>query len=400
MVDPILLSDRLFESLTGSDVPAGNDDIAGVRDELSPELKAFVDDLHNPDYVDSQIGQMGRFDVDAAWRMVSGQAGGNIAPARRTRRPLLRGWFRWMSVAAVVAILAGVAMYMRDSHNATIPPVISEEIARAIELSGERGLTAAVIEKKSYPVRSAVPAAASGSKAQAETSSPAGADSEDEVVAEMLSATKVTTYHDKEFWLTLPDGTLVHLGANTRIIYPDRFAGDSRDVYLEGEAYFIVAKNKASRFVVHTKVATTTVYGTEFDVITSDDDALCRVVLVRGSVGVATLSGCELELSPGQEARMTDESITVSDVDVTPYEAWNTGRIDFTDWPLGKVMSVIGKWYGHSVRFDDESLSQIRISGSFNRYETLGPTLDAISTITGLDIGRDSDRITIRQHIR
>lgn len=400
MEDPILLSDRLFESLTGSDVPAGNDDIAGVLDGLSPELKELVDDLHNPDYVDSQIGRMERFDVEAAWRIVKGQSGQSIAPVRRSRRPLLRRWFGWMSVAAVVAILAGVAMYMHDGRSETVPPVISDEIAEAMELSEKCGLTAAVIEKRSYPVRSAEPAASSGSKAQAETSSPARADSEDEVVAEMLSATKVTTYHDKEFWLTLPDGTLVHLGANTRIIYPDRFDGDSRDVYLEGEAYFIVAKNKASRFVVHTKVATTTVYGTEFDVITSDDDALCRVVLVRGSVGVATVSGCELELSPGQEASMTDESITVSDVDVTPYEAWNTGRIDFTDWPLGKVMGVIGKWYGRSVRFDDDSLSQIRISGSFNRYETLGPTLDAISTITGLDIGRDSDRITIRQRTR
>lgn len=394
MEDPILLSDRLYESLTGNDAPVGNGDVAGVQDELSPELKAFVADLHNPDYVDRQIALMERFDVEAAWRMVKGHACGDRQVSHRKRRSLLRHWFGWMSVAALVVILAGVFVYKYGGRSETVPPVISEEIAQAIEMSERSGLSAAVIEKKSYPVKNVEPKA-SAEKPRSEAADATRAGSNDEVVAEMLSATKITTYHDKEFWLTLPDGTLVHLGADTRLIYPERFGGGTRDVYLEGEAYFIVARNKDCRFVVHTKVATTTVYGTEFDVMTGDDDTLCSVVLVRGSVGVATASGCELELHPGQEARLTDDNISVSDVDLTPYEAWNTGRIDFADWPLDKVMRVIGKWYGRKVEFADDSLSHIRISGSFNRYETLGPTLDAISTITGLDITRDADCITV-----
>ena len=141
--------------------------------------------------------------------------------------------------------------------------------------------------KKQYSVRTA-----DARKPAASTPGHTTADSDDRTVADMLQAIKVTTYHDKEFWLTLPDGSLIHLGRDTRIVYPERFDIDSRDVYLEGEAYFIIARNPACRFVVHTPVATTTVYGTEFNV-SARSDTLCSVVLVKGSVGVTSWSGNE-----------------------------------------------------------------------------------------------------------
>lgn len=244
--------------------------------------------------------------------------------------------------------------------------------------------------KKQYPVRTA-----DARKPAARPPGHTTADSDDRTVADMLQAIKVTTYHDKEFWLTLPDGSLIHLGRDTRIVYPERFDIDSRDVYLEGEAYFIIARNPACRFVVHTPVATTTVYGTEFNV-SARSDTLCSVVLVKGSVGVTSWSGNEQMLSIGEQAVISDAGdISVSEVDLTPYEAWNTGRVDFTGWPLRRVMDVIARWYGMTVIYDSDDYSQIEITGSFNKYDTLGPTLEALSTITDLTIRQQGNTINI-----
>src|ERR1700722_6597134 len=51
--------------------------------------------------------------------------------------------------------------------------------------------------------------------------------------------------------LVLSDGTTVWLNAGSRLIYPDLFTGDRRDVTLEGEAFFDVAKHVSMPFFVH-----------------------------------------------------------------------------------------------------------------------------------------------------
>lgn len=287
----------------------------------------------------------------------------------------------------MIAVVACLTIYLKQSSPDITPPMISEEISLAIEKCEKSGMSGAIIEKGS--------AVSTQKFAVSRKKETTGHHSEQkDVVADMLSATKVTTYYDKEFWLTLPDGSVVHLGSNTRIIYPEKFDNDSRDVYLEGEAYFMVAKSDVSRFTVHTSTAATTVYGTEFNVSAPGDDR-CEVVLVKGSVSISTPTSGELMLKPGEGAEIADGTITVSEVDVTPYEAWNTGRIDFTDWTLEKLMSVIGKWYNMDIRFSDEEFSQIEITGSFNRYETLTPTIESLSVITGLTITADGNTIIV-----
>lgn len=400
MEDPIKLADRLFERLTGSPDTSGSSLASEADvdlDGLDPALLDFVRDLRDKDYVKRQLKDMDRFDVDAAWHAVGKQVDNeDITPDyqsdRSHRRPAIGSWRRWVSVAAVIAILTGIGVYLNELQMDIHPPQVSPEIAAAIEQSEQNGLSGAVIEKKQYPV-SRTPAARKPASRPPGQSTETG--SEDRTVADMLQAIKVTTYHDKEFWLTLPDGSLIHLGRDTRIVYPERFDLDSRDVYLEGEAYFIIARNPACRFVVHTPVATTTVYGTEFNV-SARSDTLCSVVLVKGSVGVTSWSGSEQMLSVGEEAVISDGGdISVSQVDLAPYEAWNTGRVDFTGWPLRRVMDVIARWYGMTVIYDSDDYSQIEITGSFNKYDTLGPTLEALSTITDLTIRQQGNTINI-----
>ncbi len=387
MEDPIIYSDRLFSRLTGNGDNATSSDKRPAKD-TDYESEAFIDSMNDPEYIESQIREMERFDVDSAWRRVKQLSDAqNITPPDRKKWHSLRILRIWTSVAAMIAVVACLTIYLKQSSPDITPPMISEEISLAIEKCEKSGMSGAIIEKGS--------AVSTQKFAVSRKKETTGHHSEQkDVVADMLSATKVTTYYDKEFWLTLPDGSVVHLGSNTRIIYPERFDNDSRDVYLEGEAYFMVAKSDVSRFTVHTSTATTTVYGTEFNVSAPGDDR-CEVVLVKGSVSISTPTSGELMLKPGEGAEIADGTITVSEVTVTPYEAWNTGRIDFTDWTLEKLMSVIGKWYNMDIRFSDEEFSQIEITGSFNRYETLTPTIESLSVITGLTITADGNTIIV-----
>lgn len=387
MEDPIIYSDRLFSRLTGNGDNATSSDKRPAKD-TDYESGSFIDSMNDPEYIESQIREMERFDVDSAWRRVKQLSDAqNITPPDRKKWHSLRILRIWTSVAAMIAVVACLTIYLKQSSPDITPPMISEEISLAIEKCEKSGMSGAIIEKGS--------AVSTQKFAVSRKKETTGHHSEQkDVVADMLSATKVTTYYDKEFWLTLPDGSVVHLSSNTRIIYPERFDNDSRDVYLEGEAYFMVAKSDVSRFTVHTSTATTTVYGTEFNVSAPGDDR-CEVVLVKGSVSISTPTSGELMLKPGEGAEIADGTITVSEVDVTPYEAWNTGRIDFTDWTLEKLMSVIGKWYNMDIRFSDEEFSQIEITGSFNRYETLTPTIESLSVITGLTITADGNTIIV-----
>ena len=161
---------------------------------------------------------------------------------------------------------------------------------------------------------------------------------------QLLAAKRITTRHDKEFWITLDDGTLVHLNYNTRLIYPEKFGRGDRNVILDGEAYFMVAKDKSRPFIVHTPNGDVKVYGTEFNVNTrtevstgnhQQDISLAShpspltsnttsVVLVKGSVSVTPTGGKETMLKPGQQATVNVQSSTANGQSSTVNGQWST----------------------------------------------------------------------------
>lgn len=387
-MNPFKLSKDIFKALTGQTTESRADESLDKIAGESPRLESLIRDIKQPEYIKAELKKFNSFDIDSGWENVARLAGITEDNRKKTlfRTIVLNRmtYLKWISVAAIVTVvvLAGLNLLNTKATETGSTPIISEEIAQAMAREEEHGLTGAVIEKEDIPVRTWTKPA---DKPAVLTDN-----SRPQAVAEMLSATKITTYHDKEYWLELSDGTVVHLGRNSRLVYPDRFTGDTRDVYLEGEAYFMVAKNPKSMFIVHTEAAMTKVYGTEFNISTRDAHD-CSIVLVNGSVEVETPDHESRYLHPGEMARVDDGSISISEVDIEPYRAWNTGRVDFVDWPLVNVLDVIAKWYNKEVIIDEDSFSTIEISGSFNRYENLEPTLDALSIITGLDI-RSTDR--------
>ena len=326
----------------------------------------------------------------------NGEAGKAAETPRKPRKTMRYSLLRYAAVVALL-IFGGAFWYHREYTRVT-PPVITEEVQQAMEQSRESGREGAHIVSTVT------------SRQQIISEEECELYHVDENFAEQLAeAKRITTYHDKEYWVTLDDGTLVHLNYNSRLIYPEKF-GDRRDVILEGEAYFMVAKDKSRQFVVHTPQGDVKVYGTEFMVNTAERmetrlesptgesryHQATSVVLIEGSISFTPESGNELMMSPGQKLVADKGQLLVTTTDTAPYVAWNTGLFVFKNSTLENLMDVISRWYGvENVSYGNEQLRKMHFTGNFKRYGSIERILDAIMMTCDINIDFHSNRITI-----
>ena len=298
--------------------------------------------------------------------------------------------------AVVVLLIVGGAFWFHHEYTRVIPPVITDEVQQAMQQSIESGKHGAEVVSSALTGKELI------------TRDEAALYHVDDRFADQLSAAKrITTYHDKEYWVTLSDGTLVHLNYNSRLIYPEKF-GDRRDVILDGEAYFMVAHDKHRKFVVHTPQGDIKVYGTEFWVKTPHegnnnlDETDLSVVLVQGSVSFTPTNGNETQMYPGQQLSLNvlnPSTITLRVVETEPYQIWNTGRFTFNDYTLGRLMNILSLWYNVSVDYEDKDLQDILISGSLSKYEEMEPTLETLEAVAGIEIAINKNHLYIKKQI-
>ncbi len=323
-------------------------------------------------------------DEEKAWRKLAsliGKAEGNHSHRHHRFYSIPRRYVGRAAAAIVgVLLVAGGYWFYRSQPAQKAPVPVSQELVAAMqqaEQSSSNEATLQVGDEKPLQVRSL--SALLKTMAQQD-------------VDEGLQGT-LTTRHDKEFWMSLPDGTRVHLNGNSRLSYPLAFNGDQREVALVGEAYFIVAKDKEHPFIVHTARGDVKEYGTEFNVNTQGDKTC--VVLVKGSISVRAKGGKEQMMTPGDKAELATQGLTMSRVDVAPYVAWNTGHFSFEDCRLDELMQVVGRWYNLHVVFTSDQLRTVRFTGSLSRYESIENTLEVIGTIANVKVEQQDSRIII-----
>lgn len=203
---------------------------------------------------------------------------------------------------------------------------------------------------------------------------------------------------ETDFLVILEDGTRVHLGYASKLVFPNHFRGDKREVTLSGEAYVEVAKSKKP-FYIHTANGTIRQYGTSFHVSAKPGASSTEVVLVEGSVGVyrgnAQAEGEPLlMLAPGQKAIINKE-IRVETVDILPYRAWNEGAIEFEDIPLKRLLSVVSMWYGVKIADPSGIADSAPLTGSLRRTSPIEDILSALSETTGISLKLIGDTVAV-----
>jgi ferric-dicitrate binding protein FerR (iron transport regulator) len=173
--------------------------------------------------------------------------------------------------------------------------------------------------------------------------------------------------------IELADGTTVYLNSGSTLRFPQSFESmEQRNVFLDGEAFFSVTKNKSHPFVVQTQQLAVKVLGTTFNVNAYSDNKIVDVALVEGSVllehGSGNVKKEEMNLSPNQVAVLdvNKNLLTKSEaVDLYKYTAWINGRIVFFGDPIQTVVKRLEKWYNVEIEISDKKLENYRFTGTF-----------------------------------
>ena len=201
-----------------------------------------------------------------------------------------------------------------------------------------------------------------------------------------------------EYRIALADGTKVIINSESKLRYPSRFVKGERRVYLDGEAYFEVAKDEKRPFLVETGGVTVQVYGTEFNVNTRGERV--RTVLVEGSVGVrGKRSTKEYRMRPSELAEFSSggEFIDLRKVDVEKYVSWKDGVLIFDDETLENIMESLTLWYDVDVFYQNPELKHLRFGGYLRKYENIDIILEAIHRIVGVHFSVNGKTVIVQK---
>lgn len=207
--------------------------------------------------------------------------------------------------------------------------------------------------------------------------------------------------------ITLPDGTVVMLNANSRISYNEKFKGDTREVTLSGEAYFDVVHDAAHPFIVHTKAGDIKVLGTAFNV-RAFDDGVFETALIRGKVAIYLKQHKEenFVLSPGQKLVTNTEESRSDSIDIIPITtvkdtlvaetSWTKGQLVFGNKPLAEIAVELERTYGITIIFKSDETKQYRYTGVFD-IDNSSPDqiLEILKLSKPINYQRDKNQITI-----
>ena len=179
--------------------------------------------------------------------------------------------------------------------------------------------------------------------------------------------------------VTLADGTVVTVNAGSKLVYPQTFSGSTREVELQGEAYFKVHHDVKHPFIVKANGISTKVLGTEFNV-RSHSRKDTHVTLLQGSVLVSSTATAK-RLKPGEDASFSDGRMVVRSVDTEIYTAWKNGEFYFDNESLLDIAKEIGKWYNVSVIFRSPEKMHARLFFAAPRDGGIEELLEVLNSL-------------------
>lgn len=203
--------------------------------------------------------------------------------------------------------------------------------------------------------------------------------------------------YGKNSSIQLPDGTIAYLNAGSRLVYPSRFDGKTREVYLVGEAFFEVAHNADKPFIAKTSALEIEVLGTRFNLSAYPSDKFVETVLVEGRVKVIEEKGLfvkkEYELEPNQLASFNriDSEHKISNVDVLNYVTWHDGYLNFESSELNRIIKKLERYYNVQIKLAHPLTGQKAISGKLKLKE------DVESALLVLAISADMELLKINE---
>ena len=185
--------------------------------------------------------------------------------------------------------------------------------------------------------------------------------------------------------ITLPDGTEVTLNVASSLKYNARYGKESREVWLDGEAFFDVESNEECPFSIHSGMLDVNVTGTSFNVCAYNDNPMTTVTVKSGKVGVVYGDDdIRMNLRADEEIVINTDDSSVSRNAVNAMDAlkWMRGSLIFRQNTLPEVIRILRRHYSCDIELRD-STSSVRISGTHDN-KSIESVLESICFSAGL----------------
>ncbi len=217
-----------------------------------------------------------------------------------------------------------------------------------------------------------------------------------EVYSEIISAEKqvISEY-------ILPDGSVVALNSNSKLVFPRNFKGNTREVTIYGEAFFDVKPDASKPFIINAGNAQVKVLGTSFNVKAYPETESVEVVVATGKVQVTGKTGSEVNdnhpilLVPGEKGIVTNNGSVPAKMENTNlnYLAWKTHDFVFNEIPLRDVIICLENTYHVDIEFTQPELNDLKLTAHFEN-KPIDFVLNVVRLTFNLDLSEENEQFT------
>lgn len=194
--------------------------------------------------------------------------------------------------------------------------------------------------------------------------------------------------------LVLQDGTEVWLNAKSKLTYPSRFTGDKRNVMIEGEAFFKVAKDPSRPFIVSTHDVDMKVLGTQFNVYSYPGTGYVQTSLLEGSVCVffRDKESDGILLEPDQQVTVSKGKMKIEPIRLKAHFLWRDGIYAFENESLINILEKMELYYDVKIIVKDTSLFKDTYTGKFRQRDSLDDVFRVLQQIRKFKVEKETER--------
>jgi ferric-dicitrate binding protein FerR (iron transport regulator) len=342
----------------------------------SDENMRLFEDLTNEDHIAANLAWMDKVQTEKALKQTMARL--SFEPATR----VIKQKRRWPGLIAASLLLAIAAFFIFRKNGTTSHNLATNSNATMDILPGGNRATLTFSDGSVTDL-----AKINNGTIRQENGATIQKNAEGELRYEKTNASDATVFNTLttpkggQFALTLSDGTRVWLNAQSSLRYPVQFGDSIREVELNGEAYFEVAKNKLQPFIVRLAPGEAVkVLGTEFNIMAYAAEAAKKITLVEGSVQVRATAG-QLQLKPGQQALLKQDLLSLQpNADVDAATGWKKGVFSFHEAEIYELMRQVERWYDVDVIY--KTTTTEHFNAIISRKETVSKLLQLLE-LTG-----------------
>lgn len=380
-------------------------------DHLFDYLRSDSDDESLNFAIDQHLGKLKKCVSLTDWEkdtifqnIVTNDKFGQEAGSERSGNQVIRAWYQVGVAASILAMLSmGLYFYTKrtiDTQVAVSKPQTVRERS-IIKPGGDKAVltlsdgSKIILEdaKKGLLANQAGVSIQKTADGELLYSFAGNASSVSEALPQEVIYNKIETPFGGKYQINLPDGSKVWLNSASSLRFPALFSGNTREVELNGEAFFDVAKNPNKPFKVITKDQIVEVLGTQFNINSYADEESFKTTLIEGSVKIIYKDRVVL-LSPGQQFQPILKSSKVIEADTEEVTAWKNGYFLFKDEDIQSIMRKVSRWYNVEVNYSG-NIPDVGFGGNISRSKDINEVLNVLQLTNAVHFKVEGRRITV-----